>query len=311
MGNIYSKQKKNEQLEDKDISVKSNASSTTTQSILKNSSYTSLVDLQTSQSTRQGQASERQPKEPNRWQKFLSIKTKAKSDVRIKRKSISAKGNRGIQRLDENLDGEHYEQYKQQQKQNKHILDRENELIHKELKKDIKDFLASDELNSSVKKPLFTKVGNKILDLLSEEKYPQETEVKNEDGDTMYDRFTKEPLAQYNSANYLSIPRYFYTTEGTWNTIAMHIQSNDTVSNNSLDESYPHTEENIKDFLGELGNFVLSKTDEQTKNTMLKHLDPEGSDAERYRHFVERKAYKTVHSQIEDEKQTVQEVRHR
>ena len=297
MGNIHAKSNKKLSL-DKDISVKSNASSASTQSILKNSSYTNLASLQYNQ---QEQLSERQTNEPSRWQKFTSIKTRPKSDVRITRKSISAKGRKGIRQLDENLDSEHYEKNMSQRQKNQYIRDIENELIHQDLHENIREFLASSELNNSPQKNVLNKVGNKILDLLSEDRYPKETERTDEDGDVIFNRMTKKPLMQYNSANYLSIPRYFYTTDGTWNTIAMHIQSNDKISSTSLDAEYPHTEDNIKSFLGELGKFVFSKTDEETKEQMLKYVDPEGSDAERYRHFVERKAYKTAYYQIESQ----------
>jgi hypothetical protein len=191
------------------------------------------------------------------------------------------------------------EEYNLQRQENSYAQSRENLLIHKILSDDIKDFLKSDVLSKSNNKDILESVGKKMLDMLSEDKYPESSIKTDEDGEILYDRLAKKPLTQYNSANYLSIPSYFRTTEGTWNTIAMHIQSSDKKSNDSLDKEYPYTEKNIKQFLGELGNFVLPRTNEQTKEEMLKHVDPKGSDAERYRHFVERLSYKTVRSSIE------------
>jgi hypothetical protein len=64
-----------------------------------------------------------------------------------------------------------------------------------------------------------------MLDLLSEEKYPEYKKRYNEDGDEIFDKVTKQPLEAYQAANYLSIPRYFQTTEGTWSAISQHINS--------------------------------------------------------------------------------------
>lgn len=171
---------------------------------------------------------------------------------------------------------------------------REVWLIHDKLEGDIKEFLKSDDSKPSDDKPYLHVVGNKILELLSEEKYPEYKQKLNEDGKPMYDKMTKQPLEAYQAANHLSIPRYFKTTEGTWSTISQHINSQLTRTSQESLEPNTYSPENVKEFLNSLGNFVLDKIDADKKTELFKDV-PEGSSvAEHYRHCLDLQASETV-----------------
>lgn len=177
---------------------------------------------------------------------------------------------------------------------NSDVQRQETQLIHDKLEGDIKEFLKSDNGKPSDDKPYLHVVGSKMLELLSEEKYPEYKQKLNEDGEPMYDKMTKQPLEAYQAANHLSIPRYFQTTEGTWSTISQHINSHLTKTSQESLEPNTYSPENVKEFLGSLGNFVLDKIDDSKKAELFKDV-PEGSSvAEHYRHCLDVQASETV-----------------
>lgn len=167
---------------------------------------------------------------------------------------------------------------------------REVEIIHQRLQKDIKEFLKSDDGKPSESRPYLHVVANKMLELLSEEKYPEYKQRYKEDGDPIFDKITKEPLEAYQAANYLSIPRYFQTTEGTWNTISQHINSHLTKTSQTSIAEGTYSPENIRDFLNCLGDFILDKVDSKKKEKLFKDVPQGSSVAEHYRHFLDQEA---------------------
>jgi len=177
----------------------------------------------------------------------------------------------------------------------------ENRAMNEILSNDINGFV-NYEFNANDNKNNDTLViGRKILEALSEKKYPEVVEDIDSDG---------KPYMKYNPSNYLSFPRYLRGKNGAWSGIAQHLESNDKKSEvdyvgMSLDESsnqkynvdgsevyYDHKA--IKGFFEELGKHVLSKDDSVSKRTrrQIVEQDGENSYAEQYRNYVYESAYK-------------------